>query len=89
MNMYTAMMAAVLILAYLMRGHRPESKEYIWLSCALMFALCGLRDVHAIGIASASSYIRIFHEIGALDWSELSGYSDSGNNVGFSCILKQ
>ena len=86
MNMYVAMMAAVLILAYFMRGDRPENKEYIWLSCFAMFALCGLRDVFVLGIDSASSYIRIFREIGALDWSEVSGYSDI--NQGFHYILK-
>ena len=88
MNMYTAMMAAVLILAYLMRGDKPGNKEYIWLSCFLMFALCGLRDVYSLGIDSATSYVSIFREIGALSWADVPGYSDSGNNVGFSCILK-
>ena len=60
MNIYVGMMAAVLILAYFMQGNRPENKSYIWLSCLLMFALCGLRNVYEIGIDSASSYIRIF-----------------------------
>ena len=87
MNLYTAMMAAVLLLAYFMRGDRPENKSYIWLSCFLMFALCGLRDVYTLGIDSASSYIRIFHEIGALEWSGLAAYSD-GSNQGFDFILK-
>ena len=69
MNLYTAMMAAVLLLAYFMRGDRPENKSYIWLSCFLMFALCGLRDVYTLGNDSASSYVRIFHEAGALNWA--------------------
>ena len=86
MNMYVGMMAAVLILAYFMRGDKPENKDYIRLSCLLMFILCGLRDVYALGIDSKTSYIRIFREIGALDWSEVSGYSDS--NQGFTYILK-
>lgn len=88
MNLYTAMMAAVLLLAYFMRGDKPENKSYIWLSCFLMFALCGLRDVYSLGNDSATSYVRIFQETGALDWADIPGYSDSGNNVGFSCILK-
>ena len=88
MNMYVAMMAAVLILAYFMRGDKPENKDYIWLSCLLMFVLCGFRDVFALGVDSRTSYIRIFREVGALGWTEVSGYSDNGNNVGFSCILK-
>lgn len=88
MNMYVALMAAVLILAYLMRGDRPENKSYIWLSCVLMFMLCGLRDVHDIGIDSASSYIRIFTETGALEWSEVLQTGDGGSNIGFYCILK-
>ena len=86
MNMYVGMMAAVLILAYFMRGDKPENKDYIRLSCLLMFVLCGLRDVFSLGIDSKTSYIRIFREIGALDWAEVSGYSDS--NQGFTYILK-
>lgn len=88
MNMYVAMMAAVLVLAYLMRGDKPENKSYIWISCLLMFVLCGLRDVYTLGIDSATSYVRIFGETGALDWAEVPSYSDSGNNVGFYYILK-
>ena len=88
MNMYTAMMAAVLILAYFMRGDKPQNKDYIWISCFLMFALCGFRDVHSLGIDSATSYVRIFREIGELDWTEAAGYSNTGNNMGFTYILK-
>ena len=84
MNMYVGMMAAVLILAYFMRGDKPENKDYIWLSCLLMFVLCGLRDVYALGIDSRTSYVRIFREIGALDWSEVSGYSDSNQALPIS-----
>ena len=86
MNMYTAMMAAVLILAYSMRGDRPENKSYIWLSCVLMFILCGFRDIYSIGIDSASSYARIFRETGALEWAQIPTYSDS--NLGFHYFLK-
>lgn len=86
MNMYVGMMAAVLLLAYAMRGDRPENKSYIWLSCFLMFALCGLRDVHSIGIDSASSYVRIFQEIGAQPWNDLLIYDD--NNAGFYLTIK-
>lgn len=86
MNMYTAMMAAVLILAYFMRGDRPENKSYIWFSCVLMFILCGLRDVYSIGVDSTSSYVRIFHEIGELPWNELQTYDN--NNTGFYLTMK-
>jgi hypothetical protein len=84
--MYTAMMAAVLILAYFMRGDRPENKSYIWLSCVLMFILCGLRDVYSLGIDSDTSYVRIFRETGALEWAQIPSYSDS--NRGFYYFLK-
>lgn len=86
MNLYVAMMAAVLVLAYLMRGDKPENKSYIWISCLLMFALCGLRDVHNIGVDSASSYVRVFQEVGALSWREVGEYTD--NNAGFHLLLK-
>lgn len=88
MNMYVAMMAAVLLLAYWMRGEQPGNKSYIWVSCFLMFALCGLRDVYSLGIDSDTSYVRIFRETGALSWAQVPSYSDSGNNVGFYYILK-
>lgn len=86
MNIYTAMMAAVLILAYFMHGDRPENKSYIWSSCVLMFILCGFRDVYNIGIDSATSYVRIFREIGELPWNDLLIYDD--NNAGFYLMMK-
>ena len=88
MNMYVAMMAAVLILAYFMRGDRPENKSYIWISCVLMFVLCGFRNVYEIGIDSATSYIRISRETGELAWSDIFTNSNDAHNQGFSVILK-
>lgn len=84
MNMYVGMMAAVLVLAYVMRGDKPENKDYIWLSCLLMFVLCGMRDVYNIGIDSASSYVSIFRELGEMDWKDIP----QGNNMGFTYLLK-
>ena len=84
MNMYVGMMAAVLALAYVMRGDKPENKDYIWLSCLLMFALCGLRDVYSIGIDSATSYVSIFQRLGETDWADIP----QGNNMGFTYLLK-
>ena len=84
MNMYVGMMAAVLVLAYVMRGDKPENKDYIWLSCLLMFALCGLRDVYSIGIDSATSYVSIFQRLGETDWVDIP----QGNNMGFTYLLK-
>ena len=84
MNMYVGMMAAVLILAYVMRGDKPENKDYIWLSCLLMFVLCGMRDVYNIGIDSSTSYVAIFQGLGEMDWEEIP----QGNNMGFSYLLK-
>ena len=84
MNMYVGMMAAVLVLAYVMRGDKPENKDYIWLSCLLMFALCGLRDVYSIGIDSATSYVSIFRRLGETDWADIP----QGNNMGFTYLFK-
>ena len=84
MNMYVGMMAAVLVLAYVMRGDKPENKDYIWLSCLLMFVLCGMRDVYNIGIDSASSYVSIFRGLGEMDWKDIP----QGNNMGFTYLLK-
>ena len=84
MNMYVGMMAAVLVLACVMRGDKPENKYYIWLSCLLMFALCGLRDVYSIGIDSATSYVSIFRRLGETDWADIP----QGNNMGFTYLLK-
>ena len=84
MNMYVGMMAAVLILAYVMRGDKPENKDYIWLSCLLMFVLCGMRDVYNIGIDSSTSYVAIFQGLGEMDWEGIP----QGNNMGFSYLLK-
>lgn len=88
MNMYVAMMAAVLFLAWYLRGNQPGNKTYIWISCFLMFALCGLRDVYTLGNDSATSYVRIFAETGALSWEEVPNFTDNGNNLGFYYTLK-
>ena len=87
MNMYVGMMAAVLLLAYAMRGDRPENKSYIWLSCFLMFALCGLRDVYHIGVDSASSYANNFAAMADVDWSEI-GASEDSSNLGYYYLVK-
>ena len=87
MNMYVGMMAAVLLLAYAMRGDRPENKSYIWLSCFLMFALCGLRDVYHIGNDSASSYVNNFAAMADVDWSEIGASKDS-SNLGYYYLVK-
>ena len=86
MNMYTGMMAAVLVLAYFMRGDRQENKSYIWLSCFLMFVLCGLRDVYNIGSDSASSYVNNFAAMANVEWSEIGG--PGSNNAGFYYLSK-
>lgn len=88
MNMYTAMMAVVLLLAYFMRGDKPENKAYIWISCFLMFALCSLRDVYHIGIDSASSYVNAFSAFADIDWNEIRERNPSGNNMGFHYLMK-
>ena len=88
MNAYTLMMALVLYLAILMRGNLPGNKKYIWLSCFLMFALCAFRDVYEIGVDSASSYIRIYQEHGAMPWSEMPSILNGDHNTGFSLLLK-
>jgi len=88
MNAYTLMMALVLYLAILMRGNIQGNKKYIWLSCFFMFALCAFRDVYEIGIDSASSYIRIFREHGAMSWEDMPSVLAGDHNVGFSFFLK-
>lgn len=88
MNMYTGLMAAVLTLAVFMNGHLKGNKRFIWLACILMFCVMGLRDAYTIGIDSASSYIRIFREFGAMDLGELPIFDSETHNVGFAYLMK-
>lgn len=88
MNMYTIMMAAVLLLAPFMQGSTRQRKRYIWVSCFLMFVVCGLRDVQTIGIDSSSSYIRLFEEAAALSWKEHFANIGIESNVAFDMLMK-
>lgn len=86
--MYTAMMAAVLLLAPFMQNYPSLRKKYIWISCFMMFVVCGLRDVYSIGIDSASSYIRIFRESGEATWGEHFQNIGQESNVAFNMLMK-
>ena len=88
MNMYTGMMAAVLILAYFMRGDRPENKSYIWISCAAMFVVMGFRDALTIGNDSATSYLHGFQDMAELTWGELMTSLSDSNNPGLPVMMK-
>lgn len=76
MNMYTLLMAVVLVLAPLMCGSKRGNQQYIWLSCVLMFVVMGLRDMSSIGIDSSSIYGRLFREYGVLPWSEMPSFQN-------------
>lgn len=84
--MYTLMMAAVLLMAPFLRGNTRKREYYIWISCFLMFAVCGLRDVYSIGVDSASSYIRIFRECGEPTWEQL--HETTKSNFGSAAFMK-
>lgn len=84
MNMYTLMVALILLLAVLMGGHLKGNKRFIGAACVLMFIPMGLRDAFSIGGDSRSSYVRIFNEFGAMDWSELPSIRTGEYNTAFA-----
>lgn len=88
MNMYTFMMATILILAFLMNGHLKGNKRYVWISCILMFCVYAFRDAYSIGIDAASSYIRIFREFGAMEWADLPKTLWADHDVGYAYLNK-
>lgn len=88
MNMYEALVALVLILAYLMQGQRPGNKSYIRISCLLMFAVMAFRDLGTIGNDSISSYLHNFEDLGLIPWSELPAVLANGHNPGLTVAMK-
>ena len=87
MNMYTVMMAAVLLLAPFMQGNSRQRKRYILLSCLIMFFVMGLRDVYALGNDSASVYIRLFREFGETSWGEIAARCEN-KSVAYFYLMK-
>ena len=77
MNAYTWLMAAVLILALLLRGDRPRNKSYITACFFVMFVVMGMRDITSIGIDSDSVYHRMFRECGDLPYNRIGEYYDN------------
>lgn len=86
--MYTFMMASVLLLSLFFQGGKYNRRKFIWISCFLMFAVMGLRDVNSIGIDSASSYIRIYRECGEASWGAILAGLGEENNLGYTIINK-
>ena len=76
MNAYTWLMAAVLILALLLRGDRPRNKSYIAACFFVMFVVMGMRDITTVGNDSNTIYRRMFLECGALPYSQVGTYFD-------------
>ena len=88
MNIFMIMAAAVLLLAFLMRGDLSRNKQYIIVACLLMFSLYGLRDAYSIGNDSSTSYLHLFQAMETTTWSELWENSDLNNNVVWNMTVK-
>lgn len=88
MNMYTGMLALLLVLALKMRGDLQENKSYIWLSCAAMFVVMGLRDALSIGNDSSTSYLHAFQAMGEQSWPELMETLELSGNPGLYVVMK-
>ena len=88
MNLYTGMLALLLVLALLMQGHRQGNKSYIWIACTAMFVVMGFRDALTIGNDSASSYLHNFQDMAELTWQELMTMLSDSHNPGLPVVMK-
>lgn len=87
MNIYTLLVALVLVTALLMHGYREGNKKYVIVACLLLFAVYGLRDCSTIGGDSSSSYLHQFQRMPGYTWSDiLSG--EEPYNVGYRILNK-
>ena len=71
MNIYTLLVALVLVTALLMRGYQQGNKKYVIVACLLLFAVYGLRDTYVIGNDAKSSYLHGFEKMADRTWQEL------------------
>lgn len=87
MNIYSLLVALVLVTALLMRGYQQGNKRYVIVASLLLFAVYGLRNTFVIGGDSTSSYLHRFQEIPGVTWAEI--ISDSFNdNMAFRLLMK-
>ena len=88
MNIYMIMAAAVLLLALFMRGDLPHNKQYIILSCVIMFVIYGLKDTYTVGVDNTSSYLHQFQRMDTTTWAQVWEESDLNDNVVWKLIAK-
>ena len=88
MNIYTWMMALILMLALFMRGGEKKNRAFIFLSCLLMFCVMGLRDVTVIGNDSRTTYLWNFHNIASTEWESLFQNYSMQKNSGYFVFSK-
>ena len=87
MNIYTLLVALVLVTALLMQGYRQGNKKYVIVACLLLFAVYGLRDTYVIGNDARSSYLHGFEKMADRTWQELIN-SENQFNMGYTLLNK-
>ena len=71
MNIYTMMVALLLLLGYMMNGTREKNGKYVLVGCVLLFCIYGLRNAFKIGDDSTNTYYGGFLATGNYSWGEL------------------
>lgn len=88
MTTYTWLVVLLLLAAFLFHGNKKNSGQFIIIAFLLLFAVMGLRDVNAFGSDSRGSYPILYRDVGAAEWSELSGKGEKNFNIGFQYLAK-
>ncbi|MBR4656593.1 MAG: EpsG family protein [Oscillospiraceae bacterium] len=87
MNIYSLLVALVLVTALLMRGYQAGNKKYIVVACILLFSVYGLRDCYSIGNDSSTSYLHQFQKISTSSWADVFS-SNQPYNKGYDVLNK-
>lgn len=91
MTAYTWLVVLLVAAAFMFRGNKRHSKEFIIIAFLLLFAVMGLRDANAIGNDASGthgSYPVIFQNAGRTGWEALSGRGTENYNIGFLYLTK-
>ena len=88
MSVYIWLVVLLLLTAWLMKGNRKGNKLYIFTACALLFCVMAFRDISAVGMDSATSYVRAFNNAGTTDWENVTNLTRDEHNIGFYYFAK-
>ena len=88
MIVYELLVVGELLLALLTRNRKRGRDWFIFLSCLMLLAVMGLRDVYQIGNDTRTSYVRTFFDMKNLSFAQAIKSDPDGYNAGFYGMTK-